>query len=404
MNVSSYISRKLSGSGADSFTSTVTRIAIISIAVGLAIMLVSFAILEGFRNEIQAKIFGFGAHLHISKYDTNNSYEGYPISTRNTLEHYQQIEGVKHVQPFARKTAIIKTDEEVMGVVLKGVDQSYDLSGIESSLIEGSGITFTDTAASNDVLISNKIASSLQLKVGDRATFYFIQNPPRVRRFNIKGIYKTGLDEFDQVYVIGDLRQIRELNNWGDTLVGGYEVILQDFRQIDQVTEQLFEEIDYDLQIEKITDRYAPLFDWLELLRKNVVIFLLLIVFVATFNMVSTVFIMILERTNMIGVLKALGATDQQIRKVFFFKGLSLTLKGLVWGNIIGLGFCLLQYRFKLIPLDPVNYYMDTVPINWDPLAIVLLNLIILVLTMLAILLPTVLVARIRPVAAIRFD
>jgi lipoprotein-releasing system permease protein len=403
VNVSRYISRKLAGAGAESFTSTVTKIAVISIALGLAVMLVSFAILEGFRNEIQAKIFGFGAHLHISKYDTNNSYEGYPISTRNVLEE-ESLPGVRHVQPFARKTAIIKTDEEVLGVVLKGVDQDYDLSGIKGNLVAGSLISYSDTAASNDVLLSQKIASKLQLEVGDRAIFYFIQNPPRVRRFTVKGIYKTGLDEFDEVYVIGDLRQIRELNNWGDTLVGGYEVYLNDFQQIDTVTERLYEQIDYDLQVEKITDRYAPLFDWLELLRKNVVIFLILIIFVATFNMVSTVFIMILERTNMIGVLKALGATDRQIRQIFFFKGLQLTLKGLVWGNVVGLGFCLVQYHFKLIPLDPENYYMDTVPISWNFLAFALLNLTILVLTMLAILIPSVLIARIRPVTAIRFD
>ncbi|CAN5842322.1 ABC transporter permease [soil metagenome] len=404
MNVSRYISQKLTGSGAEAFTATVTKIAVISIAVGLAIMLVSFAILEGFRNEIQAKIFGFGAHLHISKYDTNNSYEGYPISTRTVLADPSRLAGVHHVQPFARKTAIIKTEEDVLGVVLKGVGPDYDLSGIRQNLVEGSSITFSDTAASDDVLLSQKIAAQLRLNVGDRAIFYFIQNPPRVRRFNVAGIYKTGLDEFDEVYVIGDLRQIRELNNWADTLVGGYEVYLQNFARIDEVTDRLYEEIDYDLQVEKITDRYAPLFDWLELLRKNVIIFLILIVFVATFNMVSTVFIMILERTNMIGILKALGASDPQIRQVFFFKGLQLTLKGLFWGNIIGLGFCLIQYHFRLIPLDPENYYMDTVPIHWNFFAFGILNVIILVLTMLAILIPSALISRIRPVAAIRFD
>jgi lipoprotein-releasing system permease protein len=404
VNVSKYISQKLTGSGAESFSSTVSRIAVISIAVGLAIMLVSFAILEGFRNEIQAKIFGFGAHLHVSKYDTNNSYEGYPISTRNVLGEQERLPGIRHIQPFARKTAIIKTDEDVLGVVLKGVDQTYDLSGIQGNLVAGNLLSFTDTAASDDVLLSQKIASKLRLQVGDRAIFYFIQNPPRVRRLNVVGIYKTGLDEFDEVYAIGDLRQVRELNNWADTLVGGYEIYLNDFRNIDQVTENIYEEIAYDLQVEKITDRYAPLFDWLELLRKNVVIFLILIMFVATFNMVSTVFIMILERTNMIGILKALGATDQQIRRVFFFKGLQLTLKGLVWGNVIGLGFCLIQYYFKLIPLDPENYYMDTVPINWNLWAFVLLNLTILFVTMLAILIPSVLISRIRPVTAIRFD
>jgi lipoprotein-releasing system permease protein len=253
-------------------------------------------------------------------------------------------------------------------------------------------------------MLSEKIANQLRLKVGEEALFYFIQNPPRVRKLKIAGIYKTGLDEFDNMYVIGDLQQIRELNGWNDTLVGGFEVVLKDFHKIDTVASQVFEKMHYDLQLMKITDEYAQLFDWLKLLKRNVVIFLVLIVFVATFNMVSTVFIMIMERTHMIGVLKAVGATDYQIRQVFFYNGAKLTFRGLLLGNVIGLGFCALQYYFKFIPLDPENYYMDTVPIHWNFGVILILNAAIFVLTLLAILLPTALVARIKPVKAIKFD
>ena len=367
-------------------------------------MIVSFAILEGFRDEIRNKIFSFGAHLQISKYDTNNSFEGAPISTATGINSTEEITGIQHIQSFARKTAIIKTDDEVLGVVMKGVDKDYDLSAMQANLDEGGVVSFSDTASSKDVMLSRKIANKLRLKVGDEAIFYFIQNPPRARKLKVAGVFNTGLEEFDEVFVIGDLQLIRELNSWPDTLVGGVEILLKDFNQIDQVADQVFDQMNYDLQLEKITDRHAQLFDWLQLLRKNVVIFLVLIIFVATFNMVSTVFIMIIERINMIGVLKAIGATDAQIRKIFYFRGLSLTLKGMLWGNLIGLAFCAIQYYFKIIPLDPENYYMDTVPISWNFGIIIALNVITLVMTMLAILIPAAMVARIKPVRAIKFD
>lgn len=402
MNISKYISDKISEVQAGSFTQSVTKIAIISIAAGIAIMIVSFAILEGFRNEIRDKIFSFGAHLQISKYDTNNSYEGAPISYNIGVT--DSIPGIKKVQTFARKTAIIKTDDEVLGVVMKGVGRDYDLSAMQQNLEGGELISYNDTTSSKEVLVSQRIANKLNLKVGDDAIFYFVQTPPRARKLTVKGIYNTGLEEFDEVFVIGDIKLIRELNSWPDTLVGGVEVVLKDFEQIDQAADLVFEQMNYDLQLEKITDRHAQLFDWLKLLRKNVIIFLVLIIFVATFNMVSTVFIMIIERINMIGVLKAVGATDGQIRKVFYFRGLKLTIKGLVWGNIIGLGFCALQYYFELIPLDPENYYMDRVPISWNFGIILGLNAVTLLLTMLAILVPAAMIARIKPVKAIKFD
>ncbi|MBX0334511.1 ABC transporter permease [Pontibacter sp. HSC-14F20] len=404
MNVSKFISDKISEVQAGSFTTSVTKIAIISIAAGIAIMIVSFAILEGFRDEIRNKIFSFGAHLQISKYDTNNSFEGAPISTATGINSTEEIAGIQHIQSFARKTAIIKTDDEVLGVVMKGVDKDYDLSAMQANLDEGGVVSFSDTASSKDVMLSRKIANKLRLKVGDEAIFYFIQNPPRARKLKVAGVFNTGLEEFDEVFVIGDLQLIRELNNWPDTLVGGVEILLKDFEQIDMVADQVFDQMNYDLQLEKITDRHAQLFDWLQLLRKNVVIFLVLIIFVATFNMVSTVFIMIIERISMIGVLKAIGATDAQIRKIFYFRGLSLTLKGMLWGNVIGLGFCVVQYYFQVIPLDPENYYMDTVPISWNFGIIIALNVITLVMTMLAILIPAAMVARIKPVRAIKFD
>ncbi|MGV3539786.1 MAG: ABC transporter permease [Rufibacter sp.] len=404
MNLSRYIASRLAGARSDSFTASVTKIAKFSVGLGIAIMIVSFAILEGFRHEIQTKIFSFGGHLQISKFDTNNSFEGYPMSTATGLEGYAKIPGVSHLQPFARKTAIIKTDEEVLGVVLKGVDSTYDFRGMQANLIAGGVLEFNDSVASEQIMMSQLMADKLRLKVNDKVLFYFIQNPPRMRRFEVKGIFKTGLEEFDNVYVLGDLKQIRELNQWPDSLVGGYEILLTDFTQIDTVANQVFEKMNYDLQLEKITDTYAQLFDWLELLKRNVIIFLVLIVFVATFNMVSTLFIMILERTNMIGALKAMGATNGQIRQIFLHRGLRLTITGLIGGNLLALAFCAAQDYFHLIPLDPENYYMDTVPIYWSWKIWLGINGVTFILTMLSVMLPTLLISRIHPVKAIKFD
>ncbi|MBD2767652.1 ABC transporter permease [Hymenobacter sp. BT664] len=407
MNVARYISHKIDG-GADSgsFTSSVTKIAIISIAMGLAVMVVSFAILQGFRNEIQNKIFSFGAHLQISRYDTNNSLEVAPIAGPRLVKQLHQVPEVKSTQPFAVKTAIIKTKEEVLGVVLKGISETDGLSPMRQNLQAGKFMSFPDSAASDDVLLSRKVANKLRLAVGDKALFYFIQSPPRIRQFRVSGIYSTGLDEFDDVYVIGDIRQIRELNSpaWPDSLVGGMEVMLRDFTALDTTYEHLYEHLPYDLKIDKVTEQYAQLFDWLKLLNRNVIIFLILIIFVATFNMVATIFIMILERTNMIGILKALGSTDNQIRQIFFFRGLSLTVRGMLIGNVIAVGFCAVQYYFHLIPLDPENYYMDRVPISWDPRMLLLLNVATFGASLLAVLIPTYLIARIKPVVAIKFD
>ena len=407
MNVARYISQKIDG-GADSgsFTASVTKIAIISIAMGLAVMIGSFAILQGFRNEIQNKIFSFGAHLQISRYDTNNSLEVAPIASTQLLKQLHAFPEVKSTQPFAVKTAIIKTPDEVMGVVLKGIAETDGPSPMRANLVAGKFITFADSAASNDVLISRKVADKLRLSVGDKTLFYFIQNPARIRQFRVCGVYSTGLDEFDEVYVIGDIRQIRQLNSpaWADSLVGGMEVVLKDFKTIDHTADSFYERLPYDLKIDKITDQYAQLFDWLQLLNRNVVIFLILIIFVATFNMVATIFIMILERTNMIGILKALGATDNQIRRMFFFRGLSLTVRGMLIGNAIAVGFCAVQYYFHLIPLDPENYYMDRVPISWDPKMLLILNAATFAASLLAVLVPTYLIARIKPVVAIKFD
>jgi lipoprotein-releasing system permease protein len=231
-----------------------------------------------------------------------------------------------------------------------------------------------------------------------------VQNPPRFRRLTIAGIYSTGMEDYDQSLILGDINLIRQLNNWSDTLAGGFEVFLKDFDTLDEAQEELFELTNYGYYVEKVTDRNIQIFEWLNLLNKNVIIFLGLILFVACFNMVSILLILIMERTPMIGTLMAMGATHGQLRRIFITNGMLLLLKGMLWGNIIALGFGLIQQQFKLIPLDKENYYMDTVPILWDWPIIIGLNLLIFVLVMLILLIPSAIISRIQPIKAIKFD
>ena len=406
LNLPFFISKKISQAESKSFSSTINKIAIASIAVGLAVMMISFLILDGFRKEVKDKIYSFSGHIQVTKYSLDNSMQEEPISVNNVL--YQQPElfdPVEHVQVFSHKAGLLKTEDEVLGAFIKGVGDDFDSTRFKPNISRGQFIRFDSSGYSTDVLISQKIASTLLLDTGDNVRMYFIDPPNnRIRKLHVRGIYTTGIEEFDDQMVIGDIRMIQRLNNWPDTLVGGYEVFLTDSRQVDQAEEALQNELDYSLFVEKVSDKYVQIFEWLDLINNNVVVFLALILFVACFNIVSILLILIMERTQMIGILKALGARNAQIRRIFTYNGLLLILKGMAIGNLVGIGFGMLQSHFKLIPLDPENYYMDFVPIQWDFLTIVLLNLLTFVVVGLVLGIPTIVILRIDPIKAIRFD
>lgn len=405
MNLAYFISKRINKSEANSFSGTIYKIAIASIAIGLAIMIISFLILGGFQTTIKDKIFSFGAHLQVTKYTFGNGYDENPISINTDIyQNPQNYDFIDHVQEFSYKAGLLKTEEEVQGVILKGIGKSFDTARFSKNVVDGSFIEFNDSAYSTEVMLSRKIANTLQLNVGEEVIIYFIQNPPRFRKLKVKGIYDTGLEDFDEKVIIGDIAMIQRLNDWPDTLVGGVEIFINDFDKIDQAEEKLFDLADYDLFVEKVSDKYIQIFDWLTLLNKNVVIFLTLILFVACFNMVSILLILIMERTPMIGILKALGASNGQIRKVFVFNGVNLILKGLVWGNLIGIGFGFLQYYFKIIPLDPENYYMSFVPIQWNWPMVLALNVLTFLMVSLVLIIPTMIISRIDPIKAIHFD
>jgi len=405
VNLPYFISRRITQEQAGSFSSIISKIAIASIAIGLASMIVSFLILHGFKHTVQDKVYAFNGHLQVTKYTFSSAPEDQPISLNSDFyQNYRDYPFIEHVQEYSHKKALLKTDEEVQGVLIKGVSLTFDIKSFEESIIDGRFIEFNDSTYSNDVILSARIANKLKLEVGNDVVTYFVQDPPRLRRLNVVGIYNTGLEEFDDKIILGDLAMIRRLNNWPDSLAGGLEVFIKNKELAEQAEEVLFGSIDFDLYVDKISDKYVQIFDWLTLINQNVVIFLVLVLFIASFNMVSILLILIMERTQMIGVFKALGATDNQVKRIFTYNGMLLILKGMLVGNLIGIGFGLLQDYFKIIPLDPVNYYMSFVPIYWDFKIIIGLNILTFILVNLALIVPTMIVTRIQPVKALRFS
>jgi len=398
--------------GGRNFSRSIVGIAIFGIALGLAVMIVSVAIVTGFKKEISDKVTGFGAHIQVLNMDSNLSYETLPIPAGlESVEIIGELEGVKNIQAFAIKAGIIKTGDEIHGAVLKGVDHSYNWDFINKYITDGEVLHLADSIRSSKVVLSEKIAKLLKLGIGDRFTMYFIQDPPRARTFTISGLFSTSLEEFDQLYIYADIRQLQRLNDWHTEQVSGYEVLLEDMGSLANITEQVKERVAFDfledgsrLKVETIQDKYSQIFDWLNLLDMNVIVLVILMLIVAGFNMISGLLILILERTNMIGILKAFGTKDGSVRKIFLYQSAYLTLVGLLWGNLFGLLICLAQKYLNLISLDPSSYYLDTVPINLNIFHVLLLNLGTLVITFLFLLLPSTLIARISPEKSIRFN
>jgi lipoprotein-releasing system permease protein len=362
--------------------------------------------MKGFQETVKRKIYSFSGHILVTKFSMNNSTEEQPMDYQ--IELYNEPDKypfVTHVQEFAHKVGVVKTDEEALGVLIKGVGRSFDLESFRENMIKGDFISFQDSGYASQVVLSKTIAAKLKKDVGDEIIVHFFQNPPRFRRLKVTGIYETNLSEyFDSRVVLTDIKLIQRLNDWPDTVAGGLEVFVDDPANVDNAGIAIGEMMDFDLNIERVSDRFIQVFEWLELLSRQVNILLGIILTVVCVNMISIVLILVMERTQMIGMLKALGASNGFIRSVFVYNGVHLILKGLLLGNIIGLGLCFIQYKFKIIGLNPRDYYMSFVPISWHWEIVLLLNVITLGLVTLILLLPTMAIARITPIKAIRFD
>lgn len=393
-------------------SSPAIKIAITGIALGLAIMIVAVCIIIGFKKEIREKVIGFGSHIQITSFDSNSSYEHQPIAFSDTLKNMLlDNPEIAKVQKFITKPGIIKTDEDFLGIVLKGVFDDYDWHFFEKNLIEGNIINLNDTSGTNPAIISQNIAKKLHLKLGDNFITYFVQEPVRARKFTITGIYETNFEDYDKLYVITDAKILSNLNDWEDDMVSSIEVLVKDYNKLDQTAQDLFFEMSSykdrfgnALYTRSIKDINPMIFNWLNLLDMNVWVILILMILVSGFTMISGLLIIILERTNMIGMLKSMGARDLSIRKVFLYLSAFLIGQGMLWGNIIGLIICILQKNFKILKLDPATYYLSAVPIELNPWLVILLNIGTLFVSLLMMIGPSFLVAKITPAKSIKFE
>lgn len=385
------------------------KIAIAAIAIGIIMMLLSVSTGLGLKYKIRDKIAAFNGHIVITNYDANvTDLSLEPISIdQEFYPEFKTVSGVKHIQPFASKAGIIRTEEAFEGVVYKGVDSLYNLSELQEYLIEGR-LPQLENSMSNEILISQFVASRLGFEVGDKVTMHFMKDTgnklPQVRQFDIAGIYNSGLEEFDANFVIGDLKQIQRLNRWQPDQVGGFEVILNSFDEIEAKGNEIYLELPSTLDSQTIVDKYAAIFTWMQVFDLNIVIIITIMVVVASINMIVALLVLILERTQMIGILKALGATNWSIRKMFLYNAFYLIFKGLIYGNIIGIGLLLIQKYFGVIQLDPSSYHVKVAPVLIRFSDVLLLNVGVIVISMLVLLIPSILITKISPVKAIRFD
>jgi len=413
LNTELFIARKVFSQkeNKNGISSKIVSIAVASISLGLAVMIISVAILVGFKREIRDKVVGFGSHFQIVNFDSNASFETQPICIDSVMiKQFLNAGHVNHIQAFGTKPGLIKTDDAIHGVIVKGVDTNFNWEFFSQNLTKGNIPSYKPDGKSNEVIISEKISKLLKLNIGDPLFCFFYnqgENAPRSRKFTISGIYRTSLDEFDEMFVIADLRHIQDLNNWNSNEVTGYELTIDNFEYLTPTFEKLREitinnaNENSTLRVYSIITRYPMLFDWLSVLDLNVWVLLFLMVAVAGINMISGLLVIIIERTRMIGILKALGFPNISVRKVFLYLSGFLSAKGLLWGNVIGIGLCMFQYFTGIIKLNPDTYYIDTVPIVMNIGYIILLNIGSLLCIVAMIILPSLFITRISPVEAI---
>lgn len=388
------------------------RIATAGVAIGLAVMIISVCVVIGFKHTIRDKVVGFGSHITIANFMAMQSGEPFPICTNDSLiKTVEHIDGVSHAQRFGMKQGILKTNTDFLGVMLKGVGQEYDTTFIHQNMVAGSLPKFSDKVSHNKIVISKTMADKLKLKVGDRIFTYFINNDVRIRRFTVAGIYQTNLSRFDEVIAYTDLYTTVKLNGWEPDQSSGVELTVKDFKDLDIVDKRVIQKVNRTVDpygetysSETIKEANPQIFSWLDLLDLNVWIILGLMVCVAGFTMISGLLIIILERTNMIGLLKALGAKNRTIRHTFLWFATFIIGKGLLFGNIIGLGLVVLQHFSGLIKLDAQTYYVSTVPVELDPVLIVLINAATLLISVLVLIVPSFLVSHIHPAKSMHYE
>lgn len=423
MNFSFYIARRiLSGKNrSGNMSSPIVKIGITGIALGIAVMIITMAVVTGFQGQITGKITTFTAHLQINDYDENQSQEPNPIELNETvLATIRRHPNVHHLQGFATKSGVLKTKSENEGIVLKGVGTDYDWSYIKPYISEGKTLSLHHDSVNKGIFISQSLAKRMNLKLGQKLLIYFmtkkrnadttysgvnyISYEPRVKDFYITGIFNTGFSDFDKNLAYVDIQQLQKLNYWEPQQVAGYEIYLKDFKLLENTQEELNEIVGYNFTVANVKELQAPIFSWLDMIDVNAVIIITLMVLVAAINMISALLILILERTNLVGILKALGLANASVRNIFFHISLQLLARGLILGNAIGLVLCVLQLKLKFATLNPETYYLNYIPVNLSVWHILLINTGTIGICMLMMFLPTLILNRITPVKAIRFS
>jgi lipoprotein-releasing system permease protein len=384
----------------------IVNLSIVGVALGLIIMIVAIAITSGYKKEIRDKVIGMGSHIRISNYDNNYSFEPVPFERNQFfIKDLRANPDIKNLQYFSTKVGIIKTSDQVEGIVLKGIDTSFYWEDFEKNIIAGKKINVEDTQPGKEILISSKLSKKLKIQVGDKVRTYFVQDPPMQRSFIVSGIFETGLPEFDEKFALVDLRHVQKLNQWDSNMVGGIEILIYDYDKIDEIGESINSSIGYKLKAETIKQIYPEIFEWIALFDTNVLVLLIITLFVCSITMMSTFFIIVLEQTRTIGILKTIGIKNRRIMNIFMMIASKILLKGLIIGDAIAMVICLLQKYFHLIKLDAATYYVDYIPINLNASAIIGINAGVFFLCLAILSLPAYYVAKkIAPVKAIRFD
>ena len=411
MNFEFFIARRIIASKdyKSSISAPIIKIAITAIAIGIIMMLVSIATGVGLQKKIREKVSAFNGDIIITNFDTNFSDDSQiPISKQQDFyPKFSSVDGIKHIQISALKGGVIRTAENFEGVVVKGVGDDYNWAVFDDFIVEGKLPDYSENL-NDEILISQYLANRLQFKVGDRVNTFFLQDAEnrktRSRGFTIVGIYNSGFQQFDEQYIIADIRHIQRLNKWDDNQIGAFEVFVDDFDNIQSIGNAVYNETSSTLDTLTIRDKYGAIFEWLDLFDFNIALIIGIMILVAGINMITALLVLILERTQMIGILKALGSNDWSVRKVFIYNAMYLIGVGLFWGNVIGLALLFLQKYFKLFPLNPDTYYVTEAPVYIDIGYILLLNAGTFILCLLMLLIPSYIIAKISPVKAIRFE
>lgn len=398
----------------NNISAPIIKIAIAAIAIGLIMMIVSVGTGIGLQQKIRQKVSAFNGHIIISNFDDNQSQVSLnPISTNQDFyPKFNSVEGVKHIQAVASKAGIIRTEKSFEGIVFKGVGKDYDWDNLKEYIVEGR-IPDVNSNLNNEIVISEYLSNRLELKIGDKCNTFFMKEGenklPNLRSFKIVGIYNSGFQEFDSTFILGDIRHIQRMNKWLQNQVGAFEVFIKDFDEITQVGAEVYnntinkEDPTKALDTQTIAQKYFYIFEWLKLFDFNIVVILIIMIVVATINMVVALLVLILERTQMIGILKSVGANNWTIRKIFLYNATHLIVKGLLWGNLIGVGLLLIQKYFGIVTLNPENYYVTTAPVDINLLYIILLNIGTVLVCLIVLLVPSYVITKISPVKAIKF-